>query len=56
MNAKLKDEWSQRHRYCHEIPEPMELDEARFVLTAHAEHGVECVQFISALAYAEVRA
>ncbi|MFJ4653821.1 hypothetical protein ACIP5Y_21350 [Nocardia sp. NPDC088792] len=49
-DARLKDLWGHRHRYCHDASLPMGLDEARFVLTAHAGHGHECLQFAAAMA------
>jgi len=40
--------WRMRHRFCNDTPEPMEFDEARFVLGEHAGHGSRCFQSLAA--------
>lgn len=51
--ADRKDQWHMTHRFCHDTPPPMRLDEARFVLDTHAPHGIECRQYMTALDYAQ---
>ncbi|WP_433560625.1 hypothetical protein ACQP1O_23395 [Nocardia sp. CA-151230] len=50
MNAATRDLWLELHRFCADDPASIEsLDEARFVLSDHAEHGPTCKQFHAAL-------
>lgn len=43
------DIWRERHRFCGDTPGDMSLDEARFILGEHSDHGADCSQFIAAL-------
>ncbi len=46
-------QWDIIHRFCQDNPgEITDLDEARRVLTTHAEHGPECRQYLAALSRA----
>ncbi|MGV9542259.1 hypothetical protein [Nocardia beijingensis] len=38
-----------RHRICGESPGEISLDVARMILTQHAGHGDDCLQFLGAL-------
>ncbi len=38
-----------RHRVCSEQPGDLSLDVAKIILTQHAGHGAECLQFLGAL-------
>lgn len=50
MNVgERKEQWHNRHRYCHDTPPAMGLDEARWVLDTHAPHGPTCRQYATAL-------
>jgi hypothetical protein len=43
------DRWQLIHRYCADEPGPItSLDEARYVLSQHAGHGADCLQYLAA--------
>ena len=51
MRAADVDRWRNIHRFCNDQPGPIvSLDEARFVLNEHGDHGPTCLQFLGALA------
>jgi hypothetical protein len=52
-SAYARELWTGRHRFCNDDPGPIAtLDEARFVLTSHAGHGPDCLQYHAAMARA----
>lgn len=49
--AYKRELWAIRHRFCNDTPGPIAaLEEAQWVLTAHAGHG--CLQHLAAQARA----
>lgn len=49
--AQQIQQWDILHRVCENDPGEIDaLDEARLVLTLHAGHGPECLQYLAGLA------
>jgi hypothetical protein len=48
VSARLKGLWRESHRFCTDMPAPIQsLDEARVVLDQHAGH--DCAHFQAAM-------
>ncbi|WP_227980005.1 hypothetical protein [Nocardia spumae] len=53
MNLQAVDRWRNIHRFCNDEPGPIvSLDEARYVLGEHSDHGPGCLQYLAALSRA----
>ncbi len=53
MTPQQRLQWDFAHRFCQDDPGVIEsLDEARRVLTVHAEHDGTCLQYLAALSRA----
>ncbi|MEU7766749.1 hypothetical protein AB0B25_16695 [Nocardia sp. NPDC049190] len=45
------EQWRYFHRKCYTEPTFRSLDQAQFVADLHADHGPDCLQYLSASAY-----
>ncbi|MFI2284058.1 hypothetical protein [Nocardia beijingensis] len=51
ISRDIRDLWAAHYRDCGIEPTDLDLERARFVLTAHSGHGGGCLQYLAAMAY-----
>ncbi|BDU03639.1 hypothetical protein IFM12276_66670 [Nocardia sputorum] len=51
ISRETRDLWEARYSECGTEPTDLDLERARFILTAHSGHGGGCLQYLAAMAY-----